>query len=270
MMFAKKSANAQACDAGTIAEASTLFRFYGTDQEPDLFSSLRACKSAANLCDWLLNYARQLGFYGARYIHVGSCWCDQSDAVSCQPLRFVTTSPRDIVDAEDWLARDPCAAHARTAFAPFAYSTRVPPRIDPLQRFWLENERMRGVAAGVVLPVQDSAHGPAYISLFGTDEPGSRALVERCAAELAFSAAHFHAKAKQLVPVADWVPRLSNRELQCLRLAAQGHTTTQSGEALGISERTVEYHLRNASDKLGAPTKLRAVVLAFAQGLASF
>ncbi|PKP94158.1 MAG: LuxR family transcriptional regulator [Alphaproteobacteria bacterium HGW-Alphaproteobacteria-16] len=266
-MFAHTLANEQ--NAGST-EASAFLLRPATANQPDILSSITSCRTTSDLRDCLLGYARLLGFYGARYVHIGSCWPSHPGMSSQQPIRFLTTSPHDTPDAEDWLARDPCAAQARNAFTPFAYSTRTLTGVDPLQRIWLENERMRGVSAGIALPVQDCAHGPAYISLFGNDEAGSRNLAERCAPELAFTAAHFHAKAKQLVPVADWVPRLSGRELQCLRLAAMGKTNAQSGKDLGIAGKTVEYHLRNAMEKLGAPTKLRAVVLAHSQGLIVF
>lgn len=268
-MFTNKLASDRGHDAETVVEASTLFLRPANADRPDILTNLRASRSASSLRDWLLDYARLLGFYGARYVHVGR-FSSQPDAGPHQPLRFLTTSPRDAEDADDWLARDPCAAQAHNAFAPFAYSTQTKAGVDPLQRIWLENERMRGVSAGVILPIQDSVQGPAYICLFGNDELGSRDLAERCGADLAFAAAHFHAKAKQFVPLADWVPRLSTRELQVLRLAALGRTYAQSGEALGLSEKAVEYHLRNASDKLGAQSKLRAVVLAFIHGLATF
>ncbi|WP_227591733.1 LuxR C-terminal-related transcriptional regulator [Klebsiella aerogenes] len=35
---------------------------------------------------------------------------------------------------------------------------------------------------------------------------------------------------------------MSNRELECLRLAALGQTVDESGQTLGISGRTVEFH----------------------------
>ncbi|EKU73374.1 MULTISPECIES: helix-turn-helix transcriptional regulator [Sphingomonadales] len=268
-MFTNKLASNRGHDAKTVVEASTLFLRPGNANHPDILATLKASRSLSRLRDWLLDYARLLGFYGARYIHVGNFWTNEPDSSPHHPLRFLTTSPRDADDADDWLVRDPCAAQVRTAIAPFAYSTRTKAGLDPIQRIWLENERARGVSAGIIIPVQDSIQGPAYISLFGNDETGSRDMAERCGPDLAFAAAHFHAKAKQFVPLADWVPRLSAREQQVLRLASMGYTYAQSGEALGLSEKAIDYHLRNASDKLGAQSKLRAVVLAFAHGLAT-
>lgn len=52
---------------------------------------------------------------------------------------------------------------------------------------------------------------------------------------------------------------LSRRELECLRLAFEGMTARESGEALLCSERTVNFHLANAMSKLKVDNKLAAV-----------
>ena len=45
--------------------------------------------------------------------------------------------------------------------------------------------------------------------------------------------------------------RLTERETQVLELVAQGHSNTATGAALGMSERTVETHMRSIFAKLG-------------------
>ncbi|HEX6289027.1 MAG TPA: response regulator transcription factor [Herpetosiphonaceae bacterium] len=46
-------------------------------------------------------------------------------------------------------------------------------------------------------------------------------------------------------------PELSSRETEVLRLLSEGRSNQEIGEQLGISERTVRFHLRNIYDKLG-------------------
>lgn len=62
-------------------------------------------------------------------------------------------------------------------------------------------------------------------------------------------------------------PRLTPRETECIALAASGLSSAETALRLSVAERTVEFHLHNAMRKLGAPTKLRAVVLALQQKL---
>lgn len=60
----------------------------------------------------------------------------------------------------------------------------------------------------------------------------------------------------------DLVEPLSDRELQVLRLAAQGLGNKQIGAALNISDRTVQGHLANIYAKLHVSTRTEAVLYA--------
>lgn len=52
---------------------------------------------------------------------------------------------------------------------------------------------------------------------------------------------------------------LTNREKQCLRLAASGMMVKQIAKALEVKSVTVNAHLRNAREKLGARNTTQAV-----------
>lgn len=60
---------------------------------------------------------------------------------------------------------------------------------------------------------------------------------------------------------------LSIRECECLLWAAQGKTADEMATILGISERTVRFHLNNASQKMDTVNTTQTVALAIAQGL---
>lgn len=64
-------------------------------------------------------------------------------------------------------------------------------------------------------------------------------------------------------------PRLSERELDVLRLTAQGLPSKEMAARLSISQRTVEGHLNNIYSKLGVNSRTEAVVHAAARGLIS-
>lgn len=61
-------------------------------------------------------------------------------------------------------------------------------------------------------------------------------------------------------------PRLTARERDCLRLAAQGLTATAIGERMRIAESTVVFHLNAAERKLGVRTRNHAIARAMALG----
>lgn len=55
---------------------------------------------------------------------------------------------------------------------------------------------------------------------------------------------------------------LSAREEECLLWAAQGKTSKETGLILGVTERTVNFHLYNAFHKLDVHSKNAAVARA--------
>lgn len=60
---------------------------------------------------------------------------------------------------------------------------------------------------------------------------------------------------------------LSARELEVLRLVADGLPTKQIAASLSISERTVKFHVNSIFHKLGADNRAQAVALAAQRGL---
>jgi DNA-binding NarL/FixJ family response regulator len=59
----------------------------------------------------------------------------------------------------------------------------------------------------------------------------------------------------------------SARELEVLRLIRDGHRNKQIADRLGIAETTVNFHIKNLVDKLGANDRTHAVTIAVKRGL---
>jgi DNA-binding CsgD family transcriptional regulator len=62
---------------------------------------------------------------------------------------------------------------------------------------------------------------------------------------------------------------LSPRELEVLRLVAEGHTNREIGAALFISEKTVRVHVSHVLAKLGAANRAQAATIAHRLGVAA-
>ena len=62
-------------------------------------------------------------------------------------------------------------------------------------------------------------------------------------------------------------PQLSPRQLECLRLAAAGKTSSEIAAALGISSRTVDQYVGEACERLGVRNRIQAVAKALTLGL---
>ncbi|MVW70458.1 hypothetical protein GOQ25_02830 [Bordetella sp. 15P40C-2] len=60
---------------------------------------------------------------------------------------------------------------------------------------------------------------------------------------------------------------LSEREVACLHWSSLGKTSWETGHILGMAERTVNFHIRNACQKLGVNNRRAAVAIALWRGL---
>ncbi|MGB3288256.1 MAG: helix-turn-helix transcriptional regulator [Burkholderiaceae bacterium] len=62
---------------------------------------------------------------------------------------------------------------------------------------------------------------------------------------------------------------LTHREQSCLQWAALGKTSREMGIILGLTERTVNFHIHNACRKLGVHGRQAAITAALQGGLLS-
>jgi DNA-binding CsgD family transcriptional regulator len=110
--------------------------------------------------------------------------------------------------------------------------------------------------------------------LLGVDResplPDDTEELQRLVADLQLFAVHAQDSAMRLLlPLAQQPdrPKLTPRELEALRWTMEGKTAWEAGVLLGISERTVVFHVNNAMHKLGCINKQQAVLKALRLGL---
>lgn len=61
-------------------------------------------------------------------------------------------------------------------------------------------------------------------------------------------------------------PRLSDREIDVLTLAAAGKTADESARILSLSPRTIHFHMQNTIEKFGVHNKISAIIAAIKAG----
>jgi len=112
---------------------------------------------------------------------------------------------------------------------------------------------------GLVVPVYRSGQ-PVGAANFGGRSPDTTALTRALLQVLA------HAAVERALALRDGrspsVNALSAREAQCLRQVAIGLPDAEIGVLLGISPRTVRFHVDSAKAKLGVSTRIQAVAKA--------
>jgi DNA-binding NarL/FixJ family response regulator len=74
------------------------------------------------------------------------------------------------------------------------------------------------------------------------------------------------ARVKRVRPSAP-AAALSEREIEILAWSSRGKTSGEIASILGLSKRTVDFHINNAREKLGVATRIEAVIKAAASGI---
>lgn len=248
-------------DSGTPADRAGLTAAASLSS---LIGDLSQSETAEALRQWLGDYAQRHGFSGARYLHLGHFHLGQRRP-HWKLLRYLSTHD----DRADLWVTDKVSLEAMlVTFLPFAWSNGEGEVLTAAQREWYATHGLDDRPAGITVPVQDHAAGPACLVLFGGTEAEALRLIDTEMPALAVLALAFHLLAKVILPPSNALGlALSDREIACLRLAALGDTLAEAAAKLGISVRTVELHVARASKKLSAANKINAVAIAIGAGL---
>ncbi|QDH71054.1 helix-turn-helix transcriptional regulator [Marilutibacter alkalisoli] len=174
---------------------------------------------------------------------------------------------------QDYLRIDPIVAHCHDHSIPLQWQDAmrsdrrvVDPHLQTVRQMFGEASEF-GMGAGVSVPI----HGPGT-SWGLLSFAGEARMAPVFASHLPYLhlLAHFiHEAGRRFArtrPGAD-IPELTGRERECLFWASAGKTSWEIGHLLGISERTVVFHLQNASRKLGVSGRQAAVARAVSMGL---
>jgi LuxR family transcriptional regulator, activator of conjugal transfer of Ti plasmids len=191
------------------------------------------------------------------------------------PAYFTTYSPEWVCQYERrrYHEIDPVVLKSRESTVPFFWDNRILGRTSsPEQKSFFREATDFGIECGLSIPVYDS-RGQALVT-FRSDLK-SRAIkrdIEAHRHVLHFASIYFHIHARRKLDDAAGTrpPSLSQREVTCLQWLIRGKTAWEIGEVLGISRRTVVFHLENAKHKLHAVSLPQAVATALYHKLIEF
>jgi len=165
--------------------------------------------------------------------------------------------------------RDPVMSKLTTQTAPVIYDqqTYVDAGVGELWEVQAPYGYRTGIAVKLHLP------GNKHFML-GVDRdealPAAGSHLMQTIAGVQLLAAHALTAADRLlssrIDKAD-LPKLTKRELDVLSWTSQGKTAWETSVILGMSEKTVNFHLGNAMRKLGVSSKHQAVLKCVAAGL---
>jgi LuxR family transcriptional activator of bioluminescence operon len=143
---------------------------------------------------------------------------------------------------------------------------------DRTIREFMGESREFGLQSGISFPVHSPGGEVAILSLASSCRGHDRAksFIDTLVPFAHQAAFHVHEAVKRVVHASvlhSPEAPLTEREKDCLLWSAEGKTSWETAKILGISERTVKFHLRNACVKLHAGNRTQAIARAVSLGL---
>lgn len=175
-------------------------------------------------------------------------------------------------EAQAYMALDPTVTHCFRHTTPLVWglpSRHAPEEEEQLTRFWHEAAD-HGLRSGVSFPIHAQGGEMGMLSLASSRSQAQCApRIQRALALGQLLSNYIHETTRRVFD-RDHLPierdQLTARERECLLWAAEGKTASETAIILGISERTVVFHLQNVVQKLNVTNRSQAVARAIACG----
>ncbi len=181
----------------------------------------------------------------------------------------------DLLSATDYYVHDPVLVACEKSVAPFAWDA-LPTMLSlsKHQRAYMDNARAAGLDSGYTIPIHVPGQASGLCSFVTT---GGRALPAESLPAAQYLACFAFEAARRLVGDDDGgkgtradIPRLTQRQLDCVVLAARGKSNWVAGQLLGLSPDTVHKYLESAKRRYGVSSRTELVVRALYDGQLSF
>lgn len=231
--------------------------------QEDQLIALQTTRSEREFFESLIAIARNLGFeycaYGAR-------------------LAFPIVKPRFILSnnypsgwqtryrERNYLAIDPTVRHGISSFLSIVWSDML---FASERAFW-EEARSFGLRFGWAQSNRDCSGATGMLTLARSTEALSEAELEAKGLQMSWLSQVAHLGMSGRLASMSMLRRevrLTPREKTVLGWTAEGKTSGEIATILGVSERVVHFHIRNAARKLEATNKVAAAVRAALLGL---
>ncbi|MBR1225194.1 LuxR family transcriptional regulator [Bradyrhizobium sp. AUGA SZCCT0176] len=228
----------------------------------EFIDKTRDASSASQLKDLFLATIREEGYENAVFARA------QNKRLISIPWSEFPLGYLDTYRAEQWDRIDPVVQHIHTARGPFSWSeTCDPGQVNRAQRNFFEECRELGVHSGITIPMRGPARETDLISL-SFRQNGTPAVDKT--AHIYMVCVQYWLKYCELIDRRELpAVALTAQEIECLKWCKEGKTNWEIGEILGISQKTVEFHVGNTMKKLGAGNRITAVIMGIKHGIVS-
>jgi LuxR family transcriptional regulator, quorum-sensing system regulator LasR len=167
--------------------------------------------------------------------------------------------------------QDPIVSHLKSRVEPIYWSRANYERAG--QSSLYERFRDQGLGSGIALAVRGLRGEMLSVGFSNAEQvtTGANAPLEQMGALLLSATAMFNRIAsdeeQRNRKRKEQLPKLTPREIECMRWARSGKTSWEIAKILGISQATSIFHMKNAIAKLDASNKTQAVIVAVELGL---
>ncbi|AIV54974.1 bacterial regulatory s, luxR family protein [Burkholderia pseudomallei MSHR4377] len=228
------------------------------------FNEILSATCKKSLFEQTAYHVRQLGFKNFAYRHQISGAASSRCMLDGFPAEW-----RLRYDAADYLSIDPVVQHCRCRTVPLIWHDDL--YTTSRAKLMRDEAKSYGLVYGLSCPVHDRSGAISMLSM-ATDDPFEHDASDilRLLSLSQLLASFVHAAMHELLDCRlrrQGSCDLTARERESLQWAGRGKTAWEISKILGISERTVVFHLSNAARKIGANNRAQAVVIASARGL---
>ena len=222
----------------------------------DNLQQLLDCTSAVHLRTLASGCVQRLGF--DKWIYsLGPDPCGAAESLRTFPSEWMSLYQR-----RGYFAVDPVVDHCRHHLTPCLWAADPAARGAGYQTRYFREALEFGLFAGIALPLHGPLGQSGMLSVAMAD-PAQASAQLRQLGELQLLASFMHEAQLRLDSRSKPAPvHLTAREIDCLCWAADGKTSWEIGRQLGISERTVIFHLSNSARKLGVIGRRQAIARA--------
>ena len=210
-----------------------------------------------------LRFAKNIGY---KFFEFSATYKTSSEQINTLKLNNYPASWNTEYEQKKFSDIDPIVAHCNQTMLPVLWSEELFSKVPSM---W-EALGLQGIQHGWSQSVQDDDNGLCSIlSLARSHCPISAFELYENLGFSVFMGRHLHALVAQSLPKHSpkmATSHLSLREIDVLKLAADGKTAYESARILNLSARTINFHVQSAIEKLGVNNKISAVIAAVKAG----
>ena len=240
----------------------------------DITEQLISAKNNQQILEICQDFTRKMGF---DYFLFGLC--NPSFSLNNPNIQIITDYPEDwmtIYSSKGLIKDDPVVAFCQEHTVPVVWSNLIKLESYNKPRYLntMNAAKKYGLKSGVSVPLKSpSGEFGVFSMTYGevgqeADEKCRNSVAKvQCLANYVLEAMLAISESEKRSKVEDLREKLTQREYECLFWACEGKTAWEISIILKISERTVLFHLSNATTKMGASNRQHAVAKALLLGI---